>query len=113
MSVDYNPDVTKICITRNSPWYDEMHDRAVECAHDNYILSSKIDAYWFPHEDELRMVLLDKTAIPDDGHGKILPFYFTFENKVEAMASILPEEFGKLNVPDGWCNWSEAVHIKE
>jgi hypothetical protein len=71
--------------------------------------------YWFPHSDELRLVeLLDE--VPASQDVQVRPFYFRASPEdglsvVSSIAMIRPEEFGKLQLPKDWGDWSEAIEL--
>ena len=73
--------------------------------------------YWFPNDDEIRLIsLTDQT--PQNHDGKVCPFHFRASPEyhlsyVSAVAMIRTEEFGKLNLPEGWGSWESAVELVE
>lgn len=69
----------------------------------------------FPDEkgEEVRLVEIDPTAIPKE--DALSPFYFAPEPPDTpmwlALALIVPEDKGKLQLPEGWGTWDEAETI--
>ena len=69
----------------------------------------------FPDEkgDEVRLVEIDPTAMPKK--DALNPFYFAPEPPDTpmwlALALIVPEEKGKLQLPEGWGTWDNAETI--
>jgi hypothetical protein len=71
--------------------------------------------YWFPHEEEVRLVELTD-LIPAADEEMVQPFYFQAspEDNLPApsgIAMIRPEEFGKLKLPEDWGDWAQAVEL--
>ena len=69
--------------------------------------------YWFPHDQEIRLIEVDRDTVPSD---VISVFYFKASPKDQitcdsAVAIIRPEEVGKLEPPEGWGSWDEAEII--
>jgi hypothetical protein len=68
---------------------------------------------WFPHDVELRLVEVIPGVIPSDF---VVAFYFGPEPTVgipvpSAIALILPQEFRRIPLPEGWGNWDDAEEI--
>lgn len=73
------------------------------------------DIYWFPHDDEVRLVELTP-AIPASGDGRVHPFYFRSSPSdnlpaPSGIALIRPEEYRSLQTPKDWGDWDAAVRI--
>jgi hypothetical protein len=75
------------------------------------------EAYWFPNDEEIRLVETDENIPPND---VVTPFYFGAvysEHPDEnipfdsALAMIRPEEVGKLSLPEGWGSWDDAIKL--
>lgn len=87
-------------------------------AADNYKVEPTIQrVYWFPNEDEVRLVEVTP-IIPPSLEGEVRPFYFAPSPEdalpsPSAMAMIQPDEFGVLRLPTGWGGWEAAVLIEE
>lgn len=72
------------------------------------------EIYLFPSNDEIRLIEIDDTCFPNG--EKIEPFYFAPDAEGEinynsAIALILPEEKDKLNPPENWGDWSDAIKL--
>ena len=69
----------------------------------------------FPDEkaEEVRLIEIDPTAMPKE--NRIAPFYFAPEPPEVpmwlALALILPEEKGRLQLPEGWGPWDNGETI--
>ena len=72
--------------------------------------------YWFPHEDEVRLVEL-MPSIPASDDGQVHPFYFR-SSPVDnlpapsGIAIIRPEEFQQLQPPPTWGRWDDAILLE-
>ena len=71
------------------------------------------DVYLFPADDEIRLIEVDEQTVPSDC---VAPFYFrpAPEDGIPvhcAIATIRPEEVGKLELPEGWGSWDDAEKI--
>jgi len=71
--------------------------------------------FWFPHDSEVRLIELTE-QVPAAAEGEVLPFYFRAAPQYElplpsGVAMIRPGEFGKLKLPTGWGEWSDAVEL--
>jgi len=74
------------------------------------------DIFWFPDNNQIRLVYVGKKQCPSHLGEAVSPFYFPssmqdgigFESAEDL---INDDEVGKLSVPDGWCGWEEAVKI--
>ena len=71
------------------------------------------DAYWFPAEDEIRLIEVDRDTPPSDC---VMPFYFGEDPEGDipvpsGIAMIRPEEKDTLSPPEGWGTWGDAVLI--
>ena len=70
---------------------------------------------WFPDDQEIRLVeLTEDVAVYMD--EELVPFYFPASPDDEmplptAIAMIRPNERGKIRLPEGWGEWSEAVEL--
>jgi hypothetical protein len=72
--------------------------------------------YWFPSDEEIRLVELEKTTVPALS-GCVEPFFFGPSPKDGltvpfGIAIIQTEEFQKLQLPQGWGTWSDAVELE-
>ena len=70
----------------------------------------------FPSADDVRLLYVDPTARPTPKDETIAPFYFgpnirSGIRHSSAVALILPEEVGNLDLPLGWGAWEDAVEI--
>ena len=73
--------------------------------------------YWFPNENEVRLVELH-SAIPQSDDGHVHPFFFKPSPSDDlpapsGVALIRPDEFRKLQLPPDWGAWSDAVELEE
>jgi hypothetical protein len=73
--------------------------------------------YLFPDESgkEIRLVEVDPTGMPSED-DQIEPFSFAADDAGGipfrlAVAQIPPEEVGKVNTPEAWGGWRNAVRI--
>lgn len=72
------------------------------------------EIYLFPCEDEIRLIELDTTALPDK--EGIYPFYFRADPQGGipfpcAIALIQPDDKSKLTPPQEWGTWDDSVRI--
>lgn len=75
--------------------------------------SSIVKILWFPHEDQIRLIEVDKSsmAFQDD---EIHPYYFSAVADipyVSAIALISPEQEKRLQLPLDWGTWESAVVV--
>ena len=73
--------------------------------------------YWFPDEGEVRLVELLQ-SVPESGDGKVHPYHFRPDPADQlpapsGIALIRPDEFGKLQLPEKWGGWDQAVPIED
>ena len=73
------------------------------------------DIYWFPADDEIRLVEVVRTPVPTSG-DELEPFYFAPVpadgiDLRSAVALINLEEAGKLKLPTGWGTWNNAKKL--
>ena len=73
------------------------------------------DIYWFPADDEIRLVEVVRTPVPVSG-GNLEPFYFPAvpADGIElrsAISLINPEEAGVLKLPADWGTWKGAKKL--
>jgi len=71
--------------------------------------------YWFPDEDEVRLVELEDN-IPPSATEFVEPFYFepSPSDKLPApsgIALIRPDEFRRLELPEEWGSWDLAEEL--
>jgi hypothetical protein len=94
----------------------EIERQARLLALDNRIAEPDITrVFWFPDEKEVRLVELTE-QVPAGTEGEVLPFYFRPSPQHQlpspsAIAMIREAEFGKLKLPSGWGDWSDAVEL--
>jgi len=74
------------------------------------------EVWLFPdkYDKEVRLVELDKTAMPHDNPIAAFGFPPFSESKIPfrvALAVIRPEEKEMLDPPPGWGNWNQAKKI--
>ncbi len=72
------------------------------------------EIYWFPDEDEIRLIEIDETAVPYEDF--IAPFYFPADPEGHipfrsALAMVTPDDKKRLPPPEGWGAWEDAVRI--
>ena len=93
---------------------DEIRTEAERLAAENMEAEPNIsDVYWFPHDEEIRLIEVDPTTVASD---VIAPFYFRADPVVgtrhtSGVAIIRPEEVDQLQPPKGWGTWNEAKKI--
>ena len=95
----------------------DLREAALELAKANIEAEPDLQqVYWFPSEEEIRLVLLDPTIAPSRDEEVFAPFYFG-SNKAagvpypSAIALIHPKDKDRLQPPDGWGNWKDAESI--
>jgi hypothetical protein len=79
---------------------------------------SFLDIYWFPAEDEVRLIETMNAATPpqEGDDNEIWPFYFgpSLEDgltRPSAIALIRPCDVRVLTLPEGWGTWDDAVTL--
>jgi len=96
--------------------YEEVKRQAELLAKENKQSDPAIiKIYWFPDDDEVRLVELH-LAIPPSDDGHVHPFFFRPSPSEDlpapsAVAMIRPNEFGNLQLPTNWGDWSNAVKL--
>jgi hypothetical protein len=94
-----------------------IEKQAKYLAHENRKNDPDItDVYWFPDEEEVRLVEVNPTVpetSPDEG---VQPFYFrpapaSSLPAPSGVALIRPDEVGKLTLPKKWGKWDSAVRL--
>jgi hypothetical protein len=100
------------------PTLEEMRKQAELLAKENREAEPSIErVYWFPSDQEIRLVELTSVVPRTPEDDKVLrPFYFRAapEDGIIApsgIAMIRPEEFGHVKLPKGWPSWDQAVEI--
>ena len=92
----------------------EIREHARKLAEANAEAEPSIsDAYWFPAEDEIRLIEIDRETATSDC---VMPFYFGEDPEGEipvpsGIAIIRPEEKDTLSPPEGWGTWDDAERI--
>ena len=71
--------------------------------------------FWFPDEKVVRLVELHPDAVANLD-GRLTPFYFrpSPQDGLRAwsgVALIRPEELGRLDLPEDWGSWDDAVEL--
>jgi hypothetical protein len=72
------------------------------------------EALLFPADDEIRLVEVDRDALPSE--GTVTPYGFGAD-VVDGIpykmwiALILPEDKNKATLPEGWGTWRDAMSI--
>ncbi|MFH1113181.1 MAG: hypothetical protein V1792_04610 [Pseudomonadota bacterium] len=69
--------------------------------------------YWFPHEEEVRLIEIDENTV-ESLCGCVEPFYFDSTAEVpvpSGIAIIRADEFGKLEMPNGWGDWKDGQEL--
>ena len=71
--------------------------------------------YWFPHEEEVRLVEIEDNLPPLES-GTLEPFDFEASPAhgvatPSRVALIRPDEFGKLELPEGRGGWESAREL--
>ena len=90
-------------------------EEATWLAHENADSERSIEAsYWFPSEDEFRIVHVDATTLPSD--GRLRPFPLADDpaegiNYPVRVAFVLPDEVHQVALPEGWGTWEQAVMV--
>jgi hypothetical protein len=77
---------------------------------------SIIKFYWFPAENEVRLVEVATNMQPSLS-AEVEPYYFPPAPRMNmpapsGVALILSGEDGKLSLPKGWGGWDSAVELK-
>lgn len=71
---------------------------------------------WFPNDSEARVVGIGHDLIASPS-GRVEPFYFDASPADDlpapcAVALIRSDESGRLDLPEGWGEWSEAEELE-
>jgi len=103
-----------ICNILNN--YDEIRTEAQYLADQYFDVEDTISIYWFPDNEIVQLILIILST-PKNEHNNLHPFYFKASPEdnlpfPSASAIILPEEFGKLNLPKEWGEWENAILLK-
>jgi hypothetical protein len=74
------------------------------------------DVYWFPDEDEVRLIEVNETVPKSSEEEGVQPFYFrpTPASKLPApsgIALVRSDEVGRLRLPTKWGDWKSAIRI--
>ena len=91
--------------------------QAILLVEENRIADSSIsDAYWFPNEDEVRLVEVD-SSVPISSDGQVHPYYFrpSPEDELPApsgIAMIRQEEYRTTQLPEEWGTWDDAIKLE-
>ncbi len=86
---------------------EDIKKQARSLAEENRKADPAIEkVYWFPDGGEVRLVELSE-EVPESEDGVLHPFYFQCSPQdnlpaPSGIAIIRPEEFRKLEMPDGW-----------
>lgn len=72
--------------------------------------------YWFPNDKEIRLVELEQTTVPALS-GRVEPFFFGPSPQdgltvPSGIAIIQTQEFKKLELPQEWGTWNDAVELE-
>lgn len=73
------------------------------------------ETYWFPHEDEVRLVEIDPSA-PSSPDGRVHPFRFR-PSPADGLpapsdvALVSPDDFRRAELPEGWGSWDKAEKL--
>lgn len=72
--------------------------------------------FWFPHDREVRFLLVSSLASRISPDVKLKPFLSKPSSEDGLIADhssafIHPDEVGKAKLPDSWCSWDEAVEL--
>lgn len=95
---------------------DEIRHQAIRLAGETLRADPAIrKIYWFPDENEVRLIELEENC-PSSQSGEVEPFYFEASPEdglifPSGVAMIRPEEYGRLNPPEGWGNWDDAQEL--
>lgn len=76
-----------------------------------------IKFFWFPDDNEVRLVEVATDMQPSSPDGEVQPFYFPPAPKhnmpaLSGVALIRDGEQGVLRLPAGWGGWDVAVELK-
>ena len=95
---------------------DSIRKQAEELAKANREAEPTIsDVYWFPHEEEVRLVEVDE-AVPISPDRMVHPFHFrpSPDDGLPApsdVALINPDEYRKAELPEGWGTWDDSEKL--
>ncbi len=70
--------------------------------------------YWFPHDEEIRLLEIDEHALKHDDDDTIHPFYFRPVEGIpfiSGIALVPPSEEKEKLVPPEWGDWSSGVLV--
>jgi hypothetical protein len=94
----------------------EVEQQARNLARANREADTQVTSvYWFPKDDEVRLVELTD-SVPCSPDGRVHAFHFSASARdgltyPSAVALIRPDELGRLTLPDGWGQWTDAVEL--
>lgn len=93
----------------------QILEQAKLLAHENRLAEPAITkVYWFPHDDEVRLVEVLPSIPPSGDRASAYYFRPAPGDDLPApsgIAMIRPEEFGRVSLPPNWGNWEDAVEI--
>ncbi|MBC7529794.1 MAG: hypothetical protein H7308_19875 [Chthonomonadaceae bacterium] len=97
----------------------ELRAAALKIVHENREGDPQLqEIYLFPAEDEIRIIYVDPTSMPNRDAPYISPFYFGKDIQGglpfrSAIALIRPEERSTLLPPEGWGTWDDAEIVRD
>lgn len=92
---------------------DKIREQALHIARENKKAEPGIKkAYWFPHDQEVRLVEVEDLLPPTEG-GEVEPYYFGSSEpdnlpSPSPVALIRTDEVRNLKLPEGWGDWESA-----
>jgi len=96
---------------------DDIRRQALLLARENKKAEPRIQAiYWVPSTEEVRLIEVESETVRCLS-GTVEPFYFDPAPSdglpaPSGIAVIRPDEFGKLDLPEGWGNWEDAEPLE-
>ncbi len=96
---------------------DDIRKQALLLARENKKAEPRIESiYWIPSTTEVRLIEVEPVTVKCLS-GAVEPFYFE-PAPVDGLpapsgiALIRPDEFGKLDMPEGWGSWEDAEMLE-
>lgn len=96
---------------------EEMRKQALLLARENKKAEPRIrEFYWIPSTTEVRLIEVEPDTVQSLS-GAVEPFFFDAAPAdglpaPSGVALIRPEEFGKLDLPQGWGSWKDAEKLE-
>ena len=96
---------------------NKIREQALKLAKQDKLAEPNIQSvYWFPDENEIRIIELEKEFIAS-GSGSVEPYYFSpsLDEGItlpSGIAVIRSDEFRQLHLPKNWGTWDKAEELE-